>query len=102
MLHIYILTLISEASKAVSTVNTWPGLASCHFRNKGRVSGRCACILRGLVYTRPTDGRPASQLHLLCVHQLLRAFMSNLTAMGKKNMYVIHLAYAKMHCQAVR
>lgn len=102
MLHIYILTLISEASKAVSTVNTWPGLASCHFRNKGRVSGRCACILQGLVYTRPTDGRPASQLHLLCVHQLLRAFISNLTAVGKKNICVIHLAYAKMHCQAVR
>lgn len=47
MLHIYILTFILAESKALCTVNTWLGLASCHLGKRGQVSDRCVGSLQG-------------------------------------------------------
>lgn len=83
MLHIYILTSISEESKALCTVNTWLRLASCHLRNQGQVNDRCVCSLQRQKGKSGTEDIHGDQFYnMIFRYQLLSAFSLNLIPMG--------------------
>lgn len=118
MLHIYILTFISEELKALYTRNTWPGLAPCHTETEGkRITGVRASSKDNTVHR---DHEHEGQFHNLifsvdtsylhfhfkfnsrkrhCLHYSSCLLLLGLLAKIKCG---IHPAYAKTDCQTIR
>lgn len=96
MLHIYILTFISEESKALYTVNTWPGLASCHLETQGKwIKGACASSNDNAVHwDQGHEGQFYNNL-------IFSRYILYLIPMGE-SVYIIYLAYAKTDFQTMK